>query len=242
MVHGAITATSTAAAAGGLPAVWRSLLDAAALVLSLVNGLFLLRFYTRDRARLGVEPVHPEVYQWWARLDDSVRDGEPTRRWGFLLYLACTNAGLRPTTLDRWRLRVYARNRRHADLVALSIPEPHAEFSGNIKVYNVLGARGPLTDGETRIEPGGSVSGMAYYVYECWGADSWDPVVSDDGITVSLRVRDVFCNRASARIVCHQRSQDELQELIPGLGTIDQAPNKRFEPTPEAGYAGAASE
>jgi hypothetical protein len=222
-------------------ATWKSLLEGAALFLGLVNGLFLLRFYTRDRARLRVEPVHPEVYQWWVRLPDSTRDGVPTRRFGFLLYLAFSNAGLRPTTLDRWRLRVRASGFRRGDLVALSIPEPRAEFSGNVKVYNVLGARGPLTDGETRLEAGGTVSGMAYYVYECWGDHDWDPRVSDGRVTVMIRARDVFGNRASARIICSEKSVEELEALVPSLSTIDQAPNKRFEPTPQAHYADADS-
>ena len=36
-----------------------------ALLLSIINGLFLLWNYLRDRPKLFVKPVHPENYQWY---------------------------------------------------------------------------------------------------------------------------------------------------------------------------------
>jgi len=41
------------------------LLALAALVLSIVNGLILVRVHIRDRAKLEISPVHPHMYQWW---------------------------------------------------------------------------------------------------------------------------------------------------------------------------------
>jgi hypothetical protein len=39
----------------------KSLLDLSGLILGIVNGLFLLKFYVRDRPKLRVEPISPEV-------------------------------------------------------------------------------------------------------------------------------------------------------------------------------------
>ncbi|MBV9302690.1 MAG: hypothetical protein JOZ48_11515 [Acidobacteriaceae bacterium] len=61
----------------------KPLLDLAALVLSLINGLMLLRTYWRDRAVLRVTAIHRDVYQWFFRLPDQVNNGAPTRRDGF---------------------------------------------------------------------------------------------------------------------------------------------------------------
>jgi hypothetical protein len=217
----------------------KTLLESAALVLSLVNGLFLLLFYLRDRPRLRVSAIHPEAYQWWFRLPDSERDGVPTRRFGFLLYISATNSGLRPTTLDRWRLRIRASNGHRADLVALSIPEPSVEFAGNLKVYQVLGARGLIHDGDTRLEPGGSISGMAFYEYECYGDHTWDPQTHDGAMPVRLRVREVFGHRASCRIVCREKSLQEMERLVPTISSISQDACSEQARQPDAPEASA---
>lgn len=60
----------------------RPLLQLSGLILSIVNGLMLLRFYLRDRARLTLHPIHPDTYQWWftlpltrnrRKIDEAVR-------------------------------------------------------------------------------------------------------------------------------------------------------------------------
>ena len=40
------------------------------------------------------------------------------------------------------------------------------------KVFPVLGQKGSLHEGQTRAEPGSGVSGMAFYVYECYGDEN----------------------------------------------------------------------
>jgi hypothetical protein len=116
-------------------------------------------------------------------------------------------------------LKVHAANGSKAELVALSIREPCVEFSGNLKVYPVLGARGLLHDGDTRLGPGGGSSGMAYYVYECYGGAAWDPAVKDGVIRVRLMAEEVFGGKASCEIDCREKSLAEMEKLVPGIST-----------------------
>lgn len=198
----------------------KSVLESAALILGLVNGVFLLRLYLRDRPKLKVSPIHPDVYQWWFRLPDATCADGPTRRFGFLVYLAMANAGLRPTTLDRWRLTVTAANGVKHELAAMSIREPTAKVADNLKVYPVLGAQGPSFDGSTRLEPGGSISGMAYYEYECYGNNEWDPERTDGEIAVLLTAREVFGRESTCRITCHERPLHEIEGLVPDIVSV----------------------
>lgn len=97
---------------------------AQALVLSVVNGLILVRVHLRDRARLVVSPVHPDTYQWWFRAPSGVYAGRVTRRFGFVVYAGIGNKGHRAATLSHWRLRLRSRNGKVSELRALSMPEP----------------------------------------------------------------------------------------------------------------------
>lgn len=79
-------------------------LPAAALVLSVANGFILFYNFTRDKPKLVVSPVHPEVYQRWVRLRDIQKDGKTIRRYAFISYFGVANAGLRDVAVDSWRL------------------------------------------------------------------------------------------------------------------------------------------
>lgn len=73
----------------------KELLGLGVLILSVVNGLMLLKYYLRDKPKLKVRPVHPEIYQWWFKLPNGEFEGYPTRKYGFLAYIAISNRGLR---------------------------------------------------------------------------------------------------------------------------------------------------
>ena len=74
---------------------WEKLLQFAALILSIVNGLILIRVHIRDRAKLDIVPIHPDTYQWWFRLPDSTFEGHQSRIFGFLVYISILNRGYR---------------------------------------------------------------------------------------------------------------------------------------------------
>ena len=59
-----------------LKAHFEPVLELSALILGIVNGLFLLKFYLRDRPKLKVKPVHSKVYQWWFRMPDDQHEGQ----------------------------------------------------------------------------------------------------------------------------------------------------------------------
>jgi hypothetical protein len=84
---------------------WDKLLQLSALILSVVNGLILVRVHLRDRARLRVSPIHPDTYQWWFRVPPGTHADHPTRRFGFVVYAGIDNRGYRAVTINRWRLQ-----------------------------------------------------------------------------------------------------------------------------------------
>lgn len=151
--------------------ILKPILELSALILSLVNGLMLLRNYLRDRPRLGVTAIHPDTYQWFFKLPDGKYENQPTRKYGFLAYISVTNRGLRDVSLDSWHLRVRNVGKKWVELKPLSIPEPRFEIgeSGSVKVWPVLGTKGQFHGGDTMIKAGSSVSGFAYYVAEFYG-------------------------------------------------------------------------
>jgi integrase len=124
--------------------------------LGIVNGLMLMKFYLRDKAKLTVEPVHPETYQWWFRHRDGDFQGNPTRRYGFITYIDVTNSGLRKVQLSSWRLFIRSRLRKWVELKPINMPEPSIAIGEHRKLYPVLGQRGLNFEGDTTVESGGS--------------------------------------------------------------------------------------
>jgi hypothetical protein len=191
----------------------KPLLELSALILSLVNGLMLLRNYLRDRPRLSVTPVHPEFYQWLFNLTDDRSGGN--KRFGFLAYVCIVNRGIRDVSLESWNLRVRTTDKRSVELKPISIPEPHVELgtSGNVKVYPVLGQIGAMHEGKTMIRSGDSISGFAFYIAE-------NVLIGSGKAIAEILVSSVFGNRAKAQIHFREISREDARRMIENIDLI----------------------
>ena len=195
------------------------ILNSAALILGVANGLFLLYFYLRDKPKLKVVAVHMEANQFWFKLSDGVYNNQPTRRYGFFAYIGISNRGLRDVSLTSWHLRIKTRNFTKYDLMPQSIPEPTFKLgnSENNKILPVLGIRGVFHDGETNIKSGSSIGGTAFYILESRGSDAWDPLIEDDKIRATMIVTDVFGKTNSCEIFFRKRTTEDIEKLLPDL-------------------------
>jgi len=196
------------------------LLAYAGLALGLVNGVFLLRHYVRDRPSLRVEPIHPDTYQWWLRLPPGEYQGQQTRRYGFLPYIDVTNRGLRRVSLSSWRLCVRTRGLRRIELKPMNITEPIWQGERITKVFPVLGQKSPLYSGSTVVESGCGVSGVSYYVYECYGGQGWDPRIKGDRIHADVVVTDVFGGVSRTRFSFALKDLAFVEKFIEGITEI----------------------
>ena len=199
-----------------------AVLQLSALILSLVNGLMLFRFYLRDRARLTLLPVHPDAYQWWFTLPSGEFEGKPTRRYGFVAYVAIQNSGLRKTELTSWRLSIRLRLGTSRELRPINMPEPSVTIGGHVKFYPVLGQKGQYFDGETLVDAGCSASGMVYYLYECYGGEGWDPKTAGQRTTATFKVSDGFKRKAKCTVRFTRKSLEEMIAFAPGIEMIDR--------------------
>ncbi|HBE76785.1 MAG TPA: hypothetical protein DDW65_03255 [Firmicutes bacterium] len=198
----------------------RKLLEMSALILSIINGLALLRQYLRDKPKLQVDPVHPESYQWWFKLPSRDYKGHKTRRYGLLIYLGISNRGLRNVSLESWNLFVITLNNKKHELKPISIPEPKGKLGDNEKIYSVLGQTGLYHNGDTLIESGTSISGMAYYIAEFCGDEILDLKICNNQISGEVQVEGVYGKKAKTKIALHERSLEFIESLIPGIEKI----------------------
>jgi hypothetical protein len=197
-------------------------LGLAALILSIVNALILIQNYLRDRASLTVDPIHPDVYQWWFELPEGNLEGRPTRRFGFLTYVGIGNRGLRKVALKSWRLFVpdYAHLRKH-ELLPLSIPEPVMELDALTKVFSVLGIKGVnFSSGDTVVDSGCSISGWAYFHAEYFGDKKWNPVIKNDTIQADFVIHDIFGGVAKTNISFSRKALGFIEQIIPTIQDI----------------------
>jgi hypothetical protein len=194
-----------------------SLLSVSALVLGIVNGLFLLKFYLRDRPKLKVKPLSPETYQWWFRMPADQHDGSETRRYGFLSYVGVVNKGLRKTELDSWWLRFKTKGQGKHCLKPINMPELKTTVGKLDKFYPVLGQEGVYCDGSTLAEPGCSITGMAFFEYECYGGESWSPVIQDGKIVATFAAKSVFGQTCRCVIEFSEKSWDEVKVMAQGI-------------------------
>lgn len=199
----------------------KTILESAALILGLINGLMLLKYYLNDKPRLHVDPVHPEVYQWWFRLPDGKYNDMPTRKYGFLVYAAICNKGLRKVSLSSWRLFIKTAIKQ-VELKSINIPEPQAEMSksGHIKTWPVLGQKGIYFGGDTLVDSGASIAGMTYYIAEFYGSELWNPVIKNGIITGRFIITDVFGNKAKTKITFTEANIDKIKNMIENIELI----------------------
>jgi hypothetical protein len=204
---------------------WTWLLQGSALILSIVNGLMLLKSYLQDRPKLVVKPIHPEVYQWFFRLPSGMLDGHQTKKFGFLAYLEICNKGLRDVAVggDICDLLLNIYDGKIATLKPLSIPEPRITLgrSRTPKAYQVLGIKGEFSTGETMVKSGDTLSGFAYFIFEYWGWDEWDLVSGEGTIIGTIVVTDVFGNKTSTQVVFKEISLDRARAMVSDIDTID---------------------
>jgi hypothetical protein len=201
----------------------KSLLDASALVLAIVNGVFLLKFYVRDRPKLTVKPINKNVYQWWFRMPGDQHDGENTRRYGFLAYVEVLNTGLRKAEISSWWLYFHTVGQGRHRLEPHNMPEPAIKIGKLEKHYPVLGQTGLMFDGNTLAEPGCSISGMVFFEYGCYGGGSWDPAIEAGKVAATFGVKSIFGRTCRCVIEFSEKSLDEISKMAPGIDLTSKA-------------------
>jgi hypothetical protein len=199
---------------------FKSLFELSSLFLGIVNALFLLKFYLRDKPKLKVQPIDPDFYQWWFRMPDGRSGTQPTRRYGFLAYVSISNRGLRKAELESWGLTIKNRLLDETRLSPLNMPQPKVKIGPQEKYYPVLGQKGEFGDGSTLTEPGCSTSGMVFTTYECYGGEGWDPVVKGGRISATFVVTDVFGGKCRCGIEFSQKTFEEINALAPDIHLI----------------------
>lgn len=190
----------------------------------------LLKFYSRDKAKLTVHPVHPDTYQWWFEMPGREYEGKATRRYGFISYIAIQNSGLRKTQLTSWRLAIKSRLNKSHELRPINMPEPSARIGEHMKLYPVLGQRGLHFEGDTLVDSGCSTSGMVYYLYECYGGAGWDPQMTNNKISGVFQVSDGFDKKAQCDVQFSRKSLEDIVKFAPGIEKIDEDRTQSSEP------------
>ncbi len=190
----------------------KPVLELAALILSLVNGLILLRFYLRDRPRIQVEPVHPDIYQWFFELPPGQFEKMPTRNYGFLGYIGISNRGLRDVCLKSWHLEIKTKRNEWHQLRPVNITEPEIKIGKvGTKVLPVLGQKGLYFEGSTMVKSGASISGVAYYVASYYGHDSWNPDIKSAKVEGRFVIETVFKSKARTKLFFKRKALDEIK-------------------------------
>ena len=200
-----------------------TILGLVATALGIINGLMLLRGYLRDRPHLVIEVIHPDIYQWYFMLPEGTYKGDKTRKYGFLTYIGIINKGLRDVSLNSWTLHLKTKLGKWSQFRPLSIPEPQIELgqTKNLKVWPVLGQKGPLFAGDVMIKSGASIAGFAYYVAEFYSGEGWNPSVKGDKVIGKIVVQDVFGNKSSTKIGFTKIPLDKARKMIPDIDKID---------------------
>ena len=92
----------------------------------------------------------------------------------------------------------------------------------SFKLWPVLGQRDLHFEGDTVVEPGTSISGMAYYIYHVWGDPGFDPRIIGGEVSATLTVTNVFGQSSSCRLRLKERPLSEIQKMAPGIERITQ--------------------
>lgn len=201
---------------------FKEFLGLSALFLSIINGSILLRNYLRDKPKLTVHPINPDVYQWWFKLPDEKIENKLIRKYGFLVYIEIVNRGLRKVSLESWKLYIRTIGFKQIELDAISIPEPKGNIgkSEHLKFWPVLGQKGPLFDTSTFIDSGNCISGMAYYVLKIYDEEIYTPIIKDEKVNGKLIIKNVFGEQSNCDISFSKKSLKEITSIVEDIEKI----------------------
>ena len=93
-------------------------------------------------------------------------------------------------------------------------------LGNGVKIFPVLGIKGPNFSGETLVKSGGSISGFCYYIVEFFGSPYWDIRIRGDKTVASLVVRNVFEQTTRAQITFREISFERAEAMIPDLANV----------------------
>ena len=171
--------------------IFKQFLELSALILGLVNGLILLYIFLRDKPKIIVNSIENSMQGIFNLPNGKYQDFQ-TRRFGIMIDLEIINRGLRDVQISSWNIKIKTRNLRKIDLKPRSITNPVVDIGNGQKFLPVLGISSPGFSGDTVVKSGHSIAGFAYYIYECYGDENWDPLIDEDKIIVDVTVVDVY--------------------------------------------------
>jgi len=192
-------------------------LELSALLLGLINGLILLQRYLRDKPHLVAKTRDDSYFQCFCRLPDGEYLGNETRKWGFFLYINIINKGLRNVEVSSWYLQIKLRNGKMTEMKHMSITNPVIDLGIGDKYLPILGIKSLEFSGETLVRSGQSIAGIAFYSYECYGDESFDPFIDSGIINGKLIVRDVFDKKVSCSCIIPRKDLDHVKTYIPNI-------------------------
>lgn len=197
-------------------------LSIAGLFLSITNGTFLLNNYLKDKPKLSVEPVYPNLYQWWFELPSGEIEGEITKRYGFLSYVEVKNSGLRRTSLSIPKLNIKHKDDKKYILEPIGIPEPIIKMgdSEHKKHLSVLGIGGIVHPPNKVVEHGTSISGVCYHIAEYRDDIENSIKIKDGKIDGKIILKDIFDNKSNTKIEFKKKSLNYLKENVENMEEI----------------------
>lgn len=187
--------------------------------LAFLNGLFLLRNHLTDRPKLKVSRVHTDGFAWWVRLKDREINGQLTKTYAFIAYIAVANSGRRPASFIETRLKIRTRHLiKSFESPLYNIPEPSIELSPNVfKHYPVLQQNTEHFSTSGPIQPGASTAGITCFIFSFWGNEWWSPNIKNSSVIGKIRIKDVFGNKHKTKIRFSNVSISEIQKFIPSI-------------------------
>jgi hypothetical protein len=155
--------------------------------------------------------------------------GLPTRNYGILVYLRVANAGLRKVQLQSWKLAVRTGLLRLEWMPAMNMPAVELELGPVLKRVPILGQMSDKFNGNTVVESGCSVSGLAFFNLEAYGGNRFDPkaiqrIEHARSLDVRVCVTDCFGKRWNSKFTLAEKSFAEMNRRIPN---IDRIPSLR---------------
>ena len=202
-----------------------NILPASALILSVINSLILFFNYLRDKPKLIVSPVHPEIYQCWVRLKDVQTGDETFRRYAFFSYFNVTNRGLRDVAINGWRLHIQNKLllkqgwHKRQELKPYNLPEFQCNIGDHVKMIRIFGQiTQNFHSSSNMVKSGDSISGIACWIYSVHGGEGWSPKTDkNNSIKATLRIRNAFGKKSQCKLIFQQFTIERLNKLFPAI-------------------------
>lgn len=184
----------------------KSILEQAALILGLINGLLLLFLTIRNRPILKVSTFSEDTNYCFHATKEYM--GEAKDLYGYLTYVSVINKGNKEIAISNWELKIPT-EKDEIVLSPIAIPDAKIQNGNITRTIRALGV-----NENSLVKSGDGVSGYACYL------STQQPKIENNSVRGEIIITPVYGRKVKCKLVLLPKHHEFFSKIIPEFESL----------------------